>query len=316
MLSFREYDKGRGQYVQSILDAVGETPLIRLGRISPMETGEIYLKAEHLNPGGSHKIRIAKNMIFSAEQQGLLKRGSMQTIIEPTGGNTGIGVAMCCAVLGYRCVLVIPDNYSVEKQRLLRSYGAEIVLSDSSKGNNSHGELATKLQFDHPDWVMLNQGANPANPEVHRLVTAQEIERQLGDSIPDLFVGGVGTGGHISGIGRRLKELYPSLSIVAIQPEGCSIDDDVYVRHHIQGLAIGYSPPNFDRDIVDSVRTVTEKDAKAGMVLLMTREGIGAGISTGANIYACIKLLTEMGGGRVLTLSYDNAGDYIDMLVD
>ncbi|MEN3264661.1 pyridoxal-phosphate dependent enzyme [Pseudonocardia sp.] len=152
----------------SILGAVGATPMVWLDRLTAGLPARILLKLEMLNPGGSHKTRIAVSMIRAAERDGLLRPNRGQTILEPTGGNTGLGIAIAAAVLGYRVVLVIPDNYSPAKQRLLQAYGAEVRLSDSSRGNNSHGELAMEIQFEHPEYVMLNQAANPANPEIHR----------------------------------------------------------------------------------------------------------------------------------------------------
>jgi cysteine synthase A len=300
--------------VHSVLEAIGATPLVSLDRLSPAGRS-VLLKCEQYNPGGSHKARIALNMVLQAERDGWLTRGSGQTILEPTGGNTGIGIAMAAAVFGYRVVLVVPDNYSQDKQRLLRALGAEVLLSDSSRGNNSNGERAMELQFEHPDWVLLNQGANPANPAVHREVTARELIADLGGIVPDVLVAGMGTGGHISGVGAVLREHYPHLRVVGVEPDGCSFREGHYRRHRIQGLAIGYLPANLDVEVLDDVVSVTEAEAVDGMRMLMRTEGICAGVSSGANIAAALRIARDLPeGGTLLTFAYDGASDYLDLL--
>jgi cysteine synthase A len=301
----------------SIIDAVGGTPLIRLARLTADLPADIYLKLESANPGGSHKARIALNMILTYEQYGVLSRGSGQTILEPTGGNTGMGIVMAAAVLGYRVVLVIPDNYSRAKQRLLRSFGAEIVLSDSNIGNNSHGELAAEIQAEHPEYVMLNQAFNPANPETHRRTTAIEILEDLGPGPLDWFVAGIGTGGHITGIGQVLKRSHPELTIVAVQPAGCELLHEKFVKHRIQGLAVGMIPPILDVGIIDEMSCVTEEDAIEAMLATMRTEGISVGVSTGANIAVARRIAAGCRpGSRILTIAYDSAADYVDLLED
>ena len=195
----------------SILDVIGHTPIVRLAQFSEDLGIEVYAKLESLNPGGSHKARIALGMILDAERRGVLIRNCGQTIIEPSGGNTGIGLVMAGNVLGYKVVLVIPDNYSPEKQKLLRLYGAKVVLSDSRLGNNSHGEKCMELQLENPNFVMLNQQRNGANPQTHRDTTAPEILRAFGEQRVDYFVSGIGTGGHITGIGETLKAAWPAM---------------------------------------------------------------------------------------------------------
>jgi cysteine synthase A len=253
-------------------------------------------------------------MILAAERSGELSRGSGQTILEPTGGNTGLGIAMAASVLGYRVVLVIPDNYSREKQRLLRAFGCEIVLSDSRRGNNSHGELAQEILLEHPEYVLLNQGANPANPRAHQESTVIEILADLGDVRVRHLVAGVGTGGHITGVGSVLKKALGDLTVHAVQPDGCDLLDQRFVRHKIQGLAIGYLPQVLDTSVIDTVETVTAEDAATGMRLLMSQEGIAAGISTGANIAACLKVAALAPGETILTFAYDSAHDYLELL--
>lgn len=298
-----------------VLDAVGSTPLIRLSRLAADTGCEILLKLESANPGGSHKIRIALGMIRAAERDGALIPGSGQTIIEPTGGNTGIGVAMAAAILGYRVVLVIPDNYSREKQRLLAALGAQIVLSDSRRGNNSHGELAQQILLEHPEYVLLNQGANPANPQTHRDTTVKEILADADGVRIDHLVAGIGTGGHITGVGGVLKQHYPGLAVHGVEPYGCDLFAEKFERHRIQGLSIGYIPPALDTSVIDRMIQVSEADAVAGMRMLMRREGIAAGISTGANIAAGLRVARESQQPcTILTFAYDSAHDYLDLL--
>jgi cysteine synthase A len=298
----------------SILDAVGNTPLIQLSRLAS-ETGcDILLKLEMVNPAGGHKARIALSMIRAAERTGELIPGSGQTIIEPTGGNTGMGIVMAAAVLGYRVVLVIPDNYSREKQRLLSALGAEIVLSDSRRGNDSHGELAQQILLEHPEYVLLNQGANPANPQAHRDGTAPEILRDLDGRRIDHVVAGIGTGGHVTGVGEVLKESFPWLLVHGVQPAGCDLFAEKFSYHRIQGLSIGYIPPALDTEVLNDMITVSEEEASGGMRLLMRTEGIAAGISTGANIAAALRVAREaVTRQTILTFAYDSAQDYLDL---
>lgn len=299
----------------SILDTVGGTPLVRLSRLTADLPGEILLKLELNNPGGSHKMRIALNMIRAAEREGLLKPGSGQTILEPTGGNTGMGIAIAAAVLGYRVVLVIPDNYSESKRWLLASFGVDVRLSDSTRGNNSHGELATEIQFEHPEYVMLNQAANPANPEIHRLTTVREIIADLDGTRVDCYVAGIGTGGHLTGIGEVLRQHQGGLRVLGVQPEGCDMFADVFVPHRIQGLSIGMIPPVLNTGIIDEMVAVSEADAIDGMRRLMQSEGIGAGPSTGANIAACRRVLAASDEPlTLLTVAYDRVNDYLELL--
>jgi len=222
----------------SILDVIGQTPIVRLAQFSEDLGIEVYAKLESLNPGGSHKARIALGMILDAERRGVLIRDSGQTIIEPSGGNTGIGLVMAGNVLGYKVVLVIPDNYSPEKQKLLRLYGARVVLSDSRLGNNSHGEKCMELQLENPNYVMLNQQRNGANPQTHRDTTAPEILRAFGEQRVDYFVSGIGTGGHITGIGETLKAAWPALRVMGVEPEECDLLKDRHAAHGIQGVEL------------------------------------------------------------------------------
>ncbi|NUT51144.1 MAG: PLP-dependent cysteine synthase family protein [Saccharothrix sp.] len=307
----------RTTIADSVLDAVGGTPLVRLSRVDPDLDRELLVKLEAVNPGGSHKVRIALNMIREAENSGELVRGSGQTIIEPTGGNTGIGLAMAAAVLGYKLVLVIPDNYSPSKQRLLRSYGADVRLSDHRRGGNSHGEMAISLLFDNPDWVMLNQQANPANPAIHEQTTAVEILSAMGGRVPDALVAGVGTGGHLTGVGRVLRKHNPELRIVAVQPENNSLLENRFANHSIQGLAVGLVPAVLDVELIDQEIQVAYDDATEMMVRLMRTEGLAVGISSAANVVAARRLARELDQGAcILTFAYDGVLDYLDALPD
>lgn len=275
----------------------------------------ILLKLENMNPGGSHKTRIALSMIRALEDEGVLIRDSGQTILEPTGGNTGLGVAMAAAVLGYKVVLVTPDNYSPSKRKLLAAFGVDVRLSDSSANNNSHGQLALEIQFEHPEYVMLNQAANPANPDIHRRTTGPEILDALEGQAIDVMVAGIGTGGHITGIGAFLKEHMPEMKIIGVQPAECDLLAGRFRRHRLQGLSVGLIPPVLDRRLIDRMVSITEAEAVACMRLLMQREGLPVGPSTGANIAACMKLVrTSPRDTTLLSFAYDGATDYLDLL--
>ena len=308
---------GRTAPGQSVLDVIGHTPIVRLARLDAELGRELYVKLENLNPGGSHKVRIALSMVLDAEREGILQRDRGQTIIESTGGNTGIGLAMAAAILGYRLVLVIPDNYSPAKQKLLQRYGAEIVLSDHTLGNNSHADLALQMLFDNPDWVMLNQQANPANPLIHEQTTALEILETFDGVAPDAMVAGVGTGGHITGIGRVLRKHNPALRIAAVVPEGCSLFENRFVTHDIQGLAVGLVPAVLELDLVDEELSVGYPDAVAMVSRLMRTEAIAVGVSSAANVVAASRYALSLpSGSRVLTFAYDGVQDYLYMLDD
>ena len=297
---------------ESLLQAIGETPVVRLAAFSA-ETGlEVYAKLESLNPGGSHKARIALAMVRDAEARGILRPGSGQTIIEPSGGNTGIGLAIAGNILGYRVVLVIPDNYSPEKQKLLRLYGADVVLSDSRRGNNSHGELAMALQLENPGYVMLNQQRNPANPEIHRRTTAQEILRDFATLPPDCLVAGIGTGGHVTGLGETLKAAWPQLRVFGVEPEQCDLLADCHAPHEIQGLSIGLVPAILNLGVLDGMLKVTKQDCLARVRQTMRGDGVSLGLSSAANLAAIAQLATELPRGtRVLTLIYDSVDSYL-----
>lgn len=302
----------------SLLQVIGNTPIVHLQAFSESLGFNVYAKLESLNPGGSHKARIALSMIHDAERKGILTRGSGQTIVEPSGGNTGIGLAITANLLGYRVVLVIPDNYSKEKQKLLRLYGAQVVLSDSRLGNNSHGEKAWELQLEHPHYVMLNQQRNPANPQTHRENTAREILADFGDTPIDMFVGGIGTGGHITGIGEALREQWPQLKIYGVEPEGCDLFADKHAPHQIQGLSIGIIPSILNVELIDAMVKVSEDECIEMAQRIIRMESIGLGISSAANFVAISKLGKGdiPPGTNVLTMVYDGVEPYLDYFTD
>jgi cysteine synthase A len=298
----------------SILDVIGQTPIVRLEKLSADLGVEIFVKLESLNPGGSHKARIALGMILDAERKGILVRGKQQTIIEPSGGNTGIGLVMAGNVLGYKVVLVIPDNYSPEKQKLLRLYGAEVVLSDSRLGNNSHGQKAMELQLENPHYVMLNQQRNGANPETHRQTTAREIVRAFAGRRMDYFVGGIGTGGHITGIGEILKATWPAIRVLGVEPEECDLLNDKHAPHQIQGLSIGIVPSILNLSVLDGMLKVSRDQCLEMMQRVMRTDAISLGLSSAANLVAIAALAKEMPEhSTVLTMVYDSADAYLPL---
>lgn len=299
---------------KTILDAIGRTPLVALSKLSISGPGEIWAKVESLNPGGSHKARIAKAMIEASERDGVLVRHSGMTILEATGGNTGMGIAIAGAVYGYHVVLVVPDNYSEEKCRRLELLGARVERADSTIGDNPHGRRATELQLENPDWVMLGQASNPANPEVHRLTTGPEILAELPAGSIRFLVAGIGTGGHITGVGEVLKRASEAIEVVGVQPEGCDLLSGRFVAHEIQGIAVGLVPPVLQPEVIDEMHSVSYEQAVAGAQALLREEGISAGLSSGANLAVAQGLLSRCGPGqRILTFVYDSADDYPEL---
>lgn len=300
--------------VESVLHLIGNTPTVHLERLagSVGSPARIYLKLEFANPGGSHKTRAAYEMIRHAERRGRLVRGSGQTIIEGTGGNTGIGLAIVAALFGYNLVLVVPDNYSPEKIALLRAYGAEVILSDSRRGRDSHFLAAQEILDRHPDWFMPDQLGNDRNVAAHEDGTAQEIIAAFGAAPPDILVVGAGSGGHLTGIGRALKRHWPKIRICLVQPQGCDFRNAVFVGHKIQATAIGRVPPNLDLSLVDDVVDVSDDEAISGLKRLLRTEGIAVGLSSGANIAASLKIAERtLKRMSILTIAYDQLWSYL-----
>lgn len=268
----------------SILDLIGQTPMVKLSRMSPEGGAVIAAKLESFNPGGSVKDRIALNMIKAAEEKGILKPGS--TVVEPTSGNTGIGLAMVCAVKGYRLILVMPSSMSIERRKLLKAYGADFVLTPPELGMKGAMDKAMELVEQHKDYFMPQQFENPANPAIHELTTTREILEQTGGKL-NAFVAGVGTGGTITGVARVLKKEVPGIKIIAVEPQASPVLSGGKPNpHKIQGIGAGFVPKIMDLSLVDEIITVGNEEAFETARKLATTEGILAGISSGAATFA------------------------------
>lgn len=296
----------------NILDYMGNTPLVKLQRIVSNDDANIYIKLEEFNPGGSIKSRIALQMVIDAEKKGFLIPNSNQTIIESTGGNTGMGLAMVGAIRGYNIILVVPDNYSAEKRKMLKVYGADVILSDSKKGNFSHIVKVDEIMYEHPEYICLNQFNNPSNPKVHYETTGDEILEAL-DEI-DCFIAGIGTGGTVTGVGKKIKNKFPKSFIYGVQPAGCDISKGMAVPHDIQGLSVGILPPILDLNIVDEVISIEYNEAVYYMKRLAREEGLFVGISSGANVCAAVKIAKKIGNGKtIVTVAPDSGRSYMDV---
>ncbi|HEX8794498.1 MAG TPA: cysteine synthase A [Polyangiaceae bacterium] len=299
---------------QSVLDLVGSTPLVRLRRIVEAGAASVWAKMEQANPGGSVKDRICLAMVEAAERSGELRPGGV--VVEPTSGNTGIGLALVCAVRGYRCILTMPESMSLERRQLLEAYGAEVVLTPAEQQMEGALAKAREIAAATPGAFMPQQFDNPANVRVHAETTALEIlEAMKGVSI-DAFVAGVGTGGTVSGVGEVLRrELRPAPRIVAVEPESCAtISRGERGPTKIQGLAAGFVPGNYHPDVVDEVRTVGDADAWRTKVDLARREGLLVGISAGAAVHVALAVARELGAGKnVVTVLPDTGERYFSL---
>ena len=296
----------------SILDLVGKTPLVELKRIEEKEglQAKLIAKVESFNPAGSVKDRIAKAMIEDAEAKGLLKEGSV--IIEPTSGNTGIGLAAAATVKGYRMILTMPETMSVERRNIVKAYGAEVVLTDGTKGMKGAIEKADELAKEIPNSFIAGQFVNPANPETHKKTTGPEIWEDT-DGAVDIFVAGVGTGGTITGTGEYLKEKKPEVKIVAVEPASSPVlSEGVSGPHKIQGIGAGFVPETLNTGIYDEIIKVENEDAFKTGRDLAAEEAILAGISSGAALYAAIQLAKreENKGKTIVVLLPDNGDRY------
>lgn len=296
----------------SILDLVGKTPLVELKRIEEKEglQAKLIAKVESFNPAGSVKDRIAKAMIEDAEAKGLLKEGSV--IIEPTSGNTGIGLAAAATVKGYRMILTMPETMSVERRNIVKAYGAEVVLTDGTKGMKGAIEKADELAKEIPNSFIAGQFVNPANPATHKKTTGLEIWEDT-DGEVDIFVAGVGTGGTITGTGEYLKEKKPEVKIVAVEPASSPVlSDGVSGPHKIQGIGAGFVPETLNTSIYDEIIKVENEDAFETGKYLAAEEAILAGISSGAALYAAIQLAKreENKGKTIVVLLPDNGDRY------
>lgn len=296
---------------EDITKLVGNTPLVRLKRVARGLDVEILAKLESFNPMGSVKDRIGLAMIEDAERRGVLKPG--MTIVEPTSGNTGIALAFCAAAKGYRCVLVMPDTMSLERRRILKALGAEIVLTPGEKGMKGAVEKAQELVKENPSYFMPQQFENPANPEVHRRTTAEEIWRDTGGRV-DIFVAGVGTGGTITGVGEVLKERNPRVRIVAVEPEASAVlSGRPPGRHRIQGIGAGFIPKVLNLKVIDEVVTVKDEEAMVMARRLAREEGIFCGISSGAALHAALHVAKrpENKGKRIVVILPDTGERYL-----
>ena len=296
----------------SILDLVGKTPLVELKRIEEKEglQAKLIAKVESFNPAGSVKDRIAKAMIEDAEAKGLLKEGSV--IIEPTSGNTGIGLAAAATVKGYRMILTMPETMSVERRNIVKAYGAEVVLTDGTKGMKGAIEKADELAKEIPNSFIAGQFVNPANPATHKKTTGPEIWEDT-DGEVDIFVAGVGTGGTITGTGEYLKEKKPEVKVVAVEPASSPVlSEGVSGPHKIQGIGAGFVPETLNTSIYDEIIKVENEDAFETGKYLAAEEAILAGISSGAALYAAIQLAKreENKGKTIVVLLPDNGDRY------
>ena len=293
--------------------AVGDTPMVSLGRLGEGLAGEVCVKLEYFNPGGSVKDRIGVAMIDAAERDGLIAPGR-SVIVEPTSGNTGIALAMVCAARGYELILTLPEGMSRERSKLLRAYGAEVRETPSLGGMTEAVELAEAIREQRKGFVP-QQFSNPANPEVHQRTTAEEIWRDA-DGEVGAFVAGVGTGGTITGVGRMLRERSPETLVVAVEPASSPVlSGGVAGPHKIQGIGAGFVPEVLDRSVIDEIVSVDDEDALETARLAAQREGILAGISAGANIKAALEVAArpEMEGKRVVTIVCDSGERYVSL---
>ncbi|MGJ8694917.1 MAG: cysteine synthase A [Verrucomicrobiaceae bacterium] len=295
----------------NMVDTVGNTPLIKLNSVAEGLGAEVYVKAEFFNPLFSVKDRIGKAMIETAEAEGKLKPGG--TIIEPTSGNTGIALAFVARAKGYKCILTMPETMSIERRVLLRTLGAEIVLTPGPKGMGGAIAKANQLLAEDPSAFGPGQFDNPANPEVHRQTTAEEIWKDTDGNI-DALVAGVGTGGTLTGVGEVLKSRNPNFKVFAVEPENSPvISGGAPGPHKIQGIGAGFIPGNLNTEIIDEVLTVTNEEAFEMAQKLAMQEGLPAGISTGANVASALKIAArpEFAGKRIVTIGCSSTERYL-----
>ncbi|NUP09367.1 MAG: cysteine synthase A [Polyangiaceae bacterium] len=300
--------------VSSVLDLVGDTPLVKVARLGAnVVRGEVFAKCEHMSPGGSVKDRICLAMIEAAERDGLIAAGG--TVVEPTSGNTGIGLAIVCAAKGYRCILTMPASMSLERRQLLEAYGAQVVLTDPEKQMVGALEEAIAIAKRTPGSFVPSQFENGANPRCHEETTAEEILASLEGRRIDAFVAAVGTGGTVSGVGRALRRAHPSARIIAVEPESsATISRGERGPSKIQGIAAGFVPKNYDASVVSEVRTVSDRDAWDTKQALSRLEGLLVGISAGANVFTALAIARELGpSSTVVTVLCDTGERYFSL---
>ncbi|MFB0847394.1 cysteine synthase A [Paenibacillus oleatilyticus] len=299
--------------VQSVTQLIGDTPLVKLNRVVPESSAEIYVKLEFQNPGASVKDRIAISMIEVAEQEGRIKPGD--TIVEPTSGNTGIGLAMVAAAKGYKAILVMPETMSMERRNLLRAYGAQLELTPGAEGMKGAIKRAEEILAENPGYFMPQQFKNQANVKIHRETTGPEIVEAINahDGKLDAFIAGIGTGGTITGAGSLLKEHFPHIKIYAVEPTASPVlSGGKPGPHRIQGIGAGFVPDILDTGIYDGIITVENEEAFETSRRVAKEEGILGGISSGAAIFAALKIAKELGPGkRVIAVVPSNGERYL-----
>ena len=301
-----------GNIAETVLDLIGGTPLVRLNRVVREGWAEVVGKMESMNPAGSVKDRIALSMIEAAEREGRLKPGD--TIVEPTSGNTGIGLAMVAAVKGYRLIVAMPEDMSLARRDLLARYGAEIVLTPAIEGMTGAVYAAQEMMNENPNYFMAQQFENPANPDVHRRTTAKEILDATGGRL-DAFVVGVGTGGTITGVGEVLKAQSPDVRIIAVEPARSPVLQGGRAGiTAIQGIGAGFAPGILNREVLDEIMSVGDEEAIDMSRRLAREEGLLVGVSAGANVVAALKIAKQLGQGkRVVTVLPDTGERYLTM---
>ncbi len=304
-----------GRIAEDISQLIGNTPLVRLNRVTKDAAAEVLAKLEFQNPGGSVKDRIALSMIEAAEAAGRL--GPETIILEPTSGNTGIGLAMVAAAKGYRCALIMPDTMSLERRKLLRAYGADLILTPGGEGMKGAIRKANELAASDDRYFIPQQFENPANPAVHRRTTAEEIWRDTGGRL-DILVSGVGTGGTLTGVGQALKNRLPNLRIVAVEPDGSPVlSGGQPGPHKIQGIGAGFVPAILDTSLIDEIVKVTNDEAIAMARRLPREEGLLVGLSSGAAVHAAVQvaLRPENAGKRIVVIIPSNGERYLSTVL-
>ena len=292
---------------ESVLELIGNTPLVRLRRVVEPRMATVLAKVESFNPGGSVKDRICLAMLEDAEARGLLTPGS--TVVEPTSGNTGIGLAMICAVKGYKIILTMPETMSAERIQILKSYGASVVLTPAKEGMIGAVKRAEAIVKETPHAFMPQQFMNPANPDIHRRTTAQEILRATEGEL-DAFVAGVGTGGTVTGVGEVLKKKIPQVKVVAVEPKSSPVlSGGAAGPHMIQGIGAGFVPQVLNRAVIDEIMTVSDEQAYETAKRLAREEGLYVGISSGAACWAALKVAKELGAGKTVVVVLPDTGE-------
>ena len=291
----------------NVLDMIGNTPMIKLNNIG---NSNLYVELEKYNPAGSIKDRAVYYMVENLEKNGLLKKGDV--LVEATSGNTGIALSMIGSLKGYKVIIVMPETMSIERRTLMKAYGAKLILTDGSLGMKGSIEKMNKLLSENTNYISLKQFDNEYNPLAHYETTGVEIYNQVKDI--DIFVCGVGTGGTISGVGKYLKEQNPNIRVVAVEPEGSPvISKNKKGSHKIQGIGAGFIPKNYNKNVVDEVMTITDEESYKGVRIMAQKEGILVGISSGANIYAALKLCEMYPDKKIVTVAPDGIDKYMSM---